>query len=216
MTTYRIQTASQSNEQDLLAILTAAFLSDPAARFMYPGSREYLSCFPEFIRAFGGAAISRGTAHYIEDVPAVALWLPPGVAPDDSALEKLIRRTIPASGQAQLSAVFESMASYHPTEPHWHLPLIGVDPIWQGRGCGAALLAHGLALCDGHQQPAYLEASNSTCISLYRQHGFQPLGEIQIGAWPPIVPMKRLPRPTPAAMSPHIRLSAMESELMAT
>ncbi|MFZ0555634.1 MAG: GNAT family N-acetyltransferase [Nitrososphaeraceae archaeon] len=44
--------------------------------------------------------------------------------------------------------VFEKMGSYHPKEPHWYFPLLGVDPLHQGNGLGSALLQHTLAVCD--------------------------------------------------------------------
>ncbi len=39
-------------------------------------------------------------------------------------------------------SMFEQMDALHPQEPHWHLPLIGVDPAHQGKGIGSALLSH--------------------------------------------------------------------------
>ena len=48
-------------------------------------------------------------------------------------------------------AMFEQMDAYHPGEPHWHLPLIGVDPASPGRGIGAALQRRVLDQCDGRR-----------------------------------------------------------------
>jgi hypothetical protein len=41
---------------------------------------------------------------------------------------------------------------------------------------------------------AYLESSNRRNISLYMRHGFEVMGEIQVGAAPPVTPMLRSPR----------------------
>jgi ribosomal protein S18 acetylase RimI-like enzyme len=90
--------------------------------------------------------------------------------------------------------VFEQMAKYHPEEPHWYLPLIGVDPVHQGKGHGDALMAHALSRCDRDRVPAYLESSNPRNISLYVRHGFVALGSIQAGSSAQIVPMLRRPR----------------------
>jgi ribosomal protein S18 acetylase RimI-like enzyme len=86
------------------------------------------------------------------------------------------------------------MASYHPTEPHWYLPLIGVDPAYQGLGFGSALLRHALRQCDDDHVPAYLESSSPANIPLYERHGFVVLGTIQVGSSPPITPMLRVAR----------------------
>jgi ribosomal protein S18 acetylase RimI-like enzyme len=41
--------------------------------------------------------------------------------------------------------LFQQMGRYYPEEPHWYLPLIGVDPVHKGHGCGSALIKHALA-----------------------------------------------------------------------
>ena len=91
--------------------------------------------------------------------------------------------------------MLEQMSSYHPSEPHWYLPLIGVDPALHGKGYGSALMEHALIQCDRDQKAAYLESSNSKNITLYERHGFGLLGTIQVGESPPILPMLRKPRP---------------------
>jgi ribosomal protein S18 acetylase RimI-like enzyme len=83
------------------------------------------------------------------------------------------------------------MGSFHPTEPHWYLPLIGVDPVRQGHGLGSALLRHGLARCDRDRVPAYLEATSMRSVPLYRQFGFEAVSEIKTQTSPPIIPMFR-------------------------
>ena len=90
--------------------------------------------------------------------------------------------------------LMEQMNRFHPQEPHWYLPLIGIDPAHQGKGLGGALLDHGLALPDRDGVPAYLESSNPRNISLYERHGFERLGRIQVGSSPTLVPMLRKPR----------------------
>lgn len=84
--------------------------------------------------------------------------------------------------------------SYHPEEPHWYLPLLGVDPLHHGKGLGSALMKHALAVCDQDNKFVYLESSNPKNIPLYERHGFEVLGTIQVSASPPIFPMLRKPR----------------------
>jgi ribosomal protein S18 acetylase RimI-like enzyme len=171
-----------------------AFSSDPAVRWAYPDPHQFFSSFPEFVRAFGGKAFEHGTAHYVEGFTGAALWLPPDVLPDEEALGSLLLRTVSEEIHDEVFAVLEQMGSYHPTEPHWYLPLIGVDPAHQGKGYGSALLRHALASCDRNHQIAYLESSNPRNIPLYERHGFKLLGEIQAGSSPPIFPMSRNPQ----------------------
>ena len=149
---------------------------------------------PLAAEAFGGKSFALGTADAIDDFAGVALWLPPGVKADEEALGALFERTAPSSIQQDLAGVFEQMGSFHPHEPHWYLPLIGVDPACQGRQLGDKLMAHALARCDADRLPAYLESSNPRNLGFYRCHGFESLGKIQFGSSPTIVPMLRKPR----------------------
>ena len=146
---------------------------------------------PSFTRAFGGGAFLHNGAHCTDDYAGAALWLPPNVHPEDEAFGEIVERTVSASIRGDLFAVFEQMAKYHPGEPHWYLPLIGVDPAHQGKGYGSALMTYALQQCDRDHSPAYLESTNPRNISLYRRHGFEVLGTIQVGASPPLVPMVR-------------------------
>lgn len=176
------------------ATIVLAFASDPAARWTWPQADDFLRNMSLAARAFGGRSFALGTAFEIDHFAGVALWLPPGVAADEEGLAALFERTAPTSIQADLARVFEQMAGFHPQEPHWYLPLIGVDPARQGKRLGDKLMAHALARCDADRLPAYLESSNPRNIPFYERHGFVALGKIQLGSSSTIVPMLRRPR----------------------
>lgn len=180
----------------VFATLTAAFAADPAARWMYPEPEQYDRHFPAFAEAFGGGALDCGTADYSDGLVGVALWLPPGVGPDEDTLIPLLQDTVRPADQDQVFAVFEAMGRFHPHEPHWYLPLIGVRPAHQGRGHGSALMQQALRRCDEEGRLAYLESSNPANVPLYERHGFEVLGVIRAGSSPPLFPMLRRPRAT--------------------
>jgi len=113
-----IITVSPSDERRAVDVIVRAFCADPAARWLYPDLDQYLAGFPEFVRAFGGRAVEHGTAYAVDGFRGAALWLPPGVHPNEEALTALLRRTIPERDQEKAFSVFEQMASYHPEEPH--------------------------------------------------------------------------------------------------
>lgn len=188
-----IRSADTDELPKVVATITVAFISDPITRFACPLPHEYLSAMPLVTRAFAGGSFEHGTADVTAEYCGAALWLPPGVGPDGAALERGLRETVKRDRLDDLLATFEKMGEWHPDEPHWYLPMIGVDPYAQGRGLGAALLRHALERCDREGIPAYLESSNPRNISLYERHGFEVMGRIQIGAAPVVTPMLRRP-----------------------
>ena len=189
----RLAAAQPEDAQRAIDTLTLAFTDDPPSRWLFPDGRQYLRYFPIFAKAFGGAAIDRGTAFASHDCSGVALWLAPGVGPDEEALAALIEQSVTKARQADVFSLFDEMGRLHPTEPHWYLPLIGVKPAQQGRGLGSARLRPILEQCDAAHLPAYLEATSTRNLPLYRRHGFEVVGEIKVADCPPIVPMLRQP-----------------------
>jgi len=186
--TVRIMATDETAADDTIVL---AFAADPMTRWSWPGQRQYLAAMPRLTRAFGGKAYAAGSAYCVGDYAGVALWLPPGMEPDEDELGDVLQSTLQPARREPAMAIIAEMAKYHPHEPHWYLPLIAVDPMHQGRGHGDALMAFALERCDRDRVPAYLESSNPRNISLYRRHGFEPLGEIQAGSSPTVVPMLR-------------------------
>lgn len=193
MTSPQVETATAADEAVVIDTLMLAFAGDPMARWSWAAPATYLAAFPRFVRAFGGKAFELGSAHLIGD-SAAALWLPPDMHADDEAMGALMHDTIPESVQAEGLQVMQQMQSFHPAEPHWYLPLIGVDPARQGKGLGGALLDHAIDRFDRDGAPAYLESSNLRNVPLYERHGFQALGSIQVGSSPTMIPMLRKPK----------------------
>jgi ribosomal protein S18 acetylase RimI-like enzyme len=188
-----VRTAGPTDEAAVIDLVTLAFSSDPMVRWLYPDPRQYLAEFPGIIQAFAGSAFKHGSAWYVDAYKGAALWLPPEVQPDAEALVSRIQATVSEERQTELFAVMEQMANYHPHEPHWYLPMIGVDPANQGRGYGSVLMRHGVAACDRDALPAYLESSNPRNVPLYERHGFEVIGSIQAGTSPEVFPMLRRP-----------------------
>ena len=178
------------------SVITLAFSSDPVARWTYPDPDQYLEYFPRFIKAFAGRSFENGTAFLAPDFAGAALWLKPGVGPNEDELLGLVWESTSSEVQKDLFPIFEQMAQFHPTYPHWYLPMIGVEPSRQGSGVGSALLQHSLANCDADGLPAYLESSSPKNIPLYERFGFEQIGVIRAGDAPPMFPMLRKPQRT--------------------
>ncbi len=192
--TPRIRTARSAEQKYVIATLVLAFSGDPAVRWLYPDSHQYLTHFPNFVQTFAGQAFAQETAYCIDGYSGTALWFAPGVEPAVARIIELIKGSVFESEQADVFAVFEQMDDYHPQQPHWYLPLMGVAPTQQGQGYGSALMQYILNQCDRDQLPAYLEASHLGTVSFYQQHGFEVIGTIQAGHSPTIFPMLRHPQ----------------------
>ena len=183
--------AGEAEINQAIATLVLAFGTDPVARWMYREPDQYLLHVPRLFRALGTSSFAAGAAQRTSDGLGVALWLPPAVAGDDESLEAVIAESVVKEKQADVGAAFERTEHYRPSEPHWYLSLIGVEALHRNKGCGAALLQHGLRQCDREHRPAYLWSSNPQNTSLYQRHGFEVVATIQVGSSPPIFPMLR-------------------------
>ena len=189
MTDTNIRIATSHDEAALVDVITLGFSTDPMARWTLPQrSSIWRRCV---VRArVRRQAFELGTAYYVEAYAGAALWLPPGSEPDGERLVALVKEQAPAHRLPDAMGVFEEMSRYHPTEPHWYLPMIAMDPVLQGRGYGSALMRTALAVRPGWS-PGLSESSNPRNISLYRRHGFEATGTIQVGGSPVMTPMLR-------------------------
>jgi ribosomal protein S18 acetylase RimI-like enzyme len=176
-----------------LAILVDAFEDDAAVRVLYPGANEYRAHFPGFLLAFGGRAFDDGIVDRHPLGLAAALWFPPGIEPDGDAIMWHMEATMPAERLETLAPGMEIQGGFHPHEPHWYLPWIGVVPDARGQGLGAMLLARGLARADADGVGTYLEATNRRNMALYARHGFEVTGVVQSPGYPEVIAMWRPP-----------------------
>ena len=186
-----VKSAGSNIRSSVISTIVLGFVADPMARWVWRDSSQYLRVMPPFVDAFGGRAFEHGTADVAEEVRAAALWLPPGVEPDEAKMDAIMEETLRPEISEDIGVVMKGMAEHHPHAPHWYLPLIAADPNWIGQGLGTLLMKHALRRCDGEGVAAYLESSNPRNISFYERHGFKIVGKIQSGSSPVLTPMLR-------------------------
>ena len=155
-----IQPVGTEDQSRVIATLVSAFIADPVERWLYPEPFVYLTRFPAFVAAFGGAAFESETVWSVDEFAAVAMWLPPGADVDGEAIVAVLSESVSPDKHADTFAVLEQMDAAHPKEPHWYLPWLGVDGARQGAGLGADLLRQCLVRVDADHSPAFLETPN--------------------------------------------------------
>jgi len=184
--------ATPADRESCIDIAVAAFIADPMLRWMMPDAPSYLKHAHAGMDTFGGKAVDHGNSFYIEGYKGVVLWLPPGVEQDTQESEQAMVEGADPEMLSDMMTVMEEVQSYHPQdEPCWYLPIIGVEPAYQGMGLGAALLKESLKAVDKAGEQAFLESSNPANVSLYMRHGFEPLAQCQRGGSPIMTPMLR-------------------------
>ena len=186
-----VTTVGVEHKSRALSTLVTAFAADPFVRWLFPDAEIFLNNVALGFENFGGQAFHTASAYQISDFAGVALWIRPGTEADDGPFSELLLRTVAEGRLPEVGQAFAQIEDFHPKEPHWYLPLIGVDPGHQGRGLGAQLMKHALARCDADGLPACLESSNPANISLYERFGFEVIGKIQTESSPPMHPMWR-------------------------
>jgi GNAT superfamily N-acetyltransferase len=191
MTTNLIDTQSEENRRAVISALTLAFIADPVMRWMYPKPAAYLEHFPAFAAAFASASFRAETTWFSEEGGGAACWQPRDVEPDSELIASTMFSTVDEAQHETLESILGKMEAFHPTEPHWYLAIVGVEPARQGHGLGTQLMEGALERCDEEGLIAYLESSNPANISLYQRHGFEIIGEIQAADSPVVTPMLR-------------------------
>ena len=133
MTTLSITTAAPPDQKRAVATIVTAFTSDPVSRWVLPEPHQYLTYFIEFVPLMAAGTFDHGGAYCTDDFGAASLWLPPNVHSDFEAMAELAQRAVAERDQEKVFAFMGQMGEYHPTEPHWYLPFIGVDHFVRAR-----------------------------------------------------------------------------------
>jgi ribosomal protein S18 acetylase RimI-like enzyme len=189
-----ISIVGKEDSERAVATIVTGFTADPIVRWVLPEPHQYLTHAPDLVRRLCGPAFEHEGAYVVEGFAGAALWLRPGVERDNEGVAELMQRATSESEREKHAAFFGRVGEHHLHDPHWYLPMIGIDPAQQGRGLGSALLARALTDVDREHLPAYLEATSERSRDLYARHGFELLATVQMGDSPPMFPMLRAAR----------------------
>jgi len=196
-----VRDASLDEAALIASIAAAAFYDDPVMSWAMPDDAARLGLLEI---AFTGLARDflpdRGVVHVLDDA-SVAYWRAPAFTYEEIDRAETLAQDapspspFPADVGERMRILGELMHDAHPHEtPHWYLNVIATRPDRRSQGLGARILAPVLEICDRDGVAAYLESSNPRNMTLYRRHGFEETGEIELPDGPSLYAMWREPR----------------------
>ena len=165
------------------AVLGRAFADSPAylAALSHLDGRRREAALERVKRGFVEAAVRYHEAESIwvgPQLAGVSLVLAPGQYPPTLRAEAWQASGCARSGARGIMSFIHLRthnAKHHITEPHYYLFVLGVDPAFQGRGLGRALLAKLHERVDARRVAAYLETDTPRNVRLYESVGYSVL-----------------------------------------
>ncbi len=198
-----VQKATSAGLPAAIIATSRAFYPDPLFGFFAKTATQEHHSTPVFIQAIMRDVMKHGEVSVVEmggRVAGAAAWLPPGATPltgwRRARVSLATSRALVMGRNRRIGLrLLDEVARSQPTEPHWYLALLGIDPAFQRRGLGGALLTPQLSACDTTSAPAFLETQKVENLLFYERFGFRVLKEISVPVSPKVWQMWRDPQP---------------------
>lgn len=176
-----ISEANPAASAAMIASLARAFADDPAMVWIMPDPADRRARLPRLFAALVEEEFKAGWALSSPKGEAVTLWRSNN-AVHGSLWQQVqsLPRYLGALGGNLLRglAVSEVIAKHHPQEQVYdYLHYAGVDPAFQGRGWGGAVVRAGQARAAARGRPIYLETATPENVGLYQRLGFNVRAE---------------------------------------
>ncbi len=183
---HKIEKLTRPNLLAAAKALSSAFFEDPLQRYVFPDENErkersiiHFSAVLQYGLLFGEVY----TANHSE---GAVVWLRPGetkVTPEKAQQGGLadLPQTIGEAPFTRFISVLDYADQFHKQdmkEAHWYTMVLGVDPSFQGKGYGSALLSPILDEAKINNIPVYLETAQPKNISFYKHMGFDMVREV--------------------------------------
>jgi ribosomal protein S18 acetylase RimI-like enzyme len=176
--------------------MVRAFEQDPALRWFFPSEKNYRDKAPRFFNIHIKQKIRRGTVFTENGLRGSALWDPPG-GMGKSGFEKwefnFYLRLVHGPDFKRTMEGRRMFEKVRPEIPHWYLSILGVEPAFQGKGIGKALLQPVLDICEKEKIPAFLETAHENSLLFYLGLGFIKTGEFKLPNGPTLITLLKKP-----------------------
>lgn len=188
----RVSLVFPEHDAEAAAVLSRAFVADPLIVAISPEPKEpeergrrMAGLFATAIRAHRAAgqpvfgvfdqgrlvagAVVEGTAH-----PAAVATVFYGLM----TLPTMVR-AVGWDGTWRAIKLVDNLARNHPPQPHLYLNILGVEPAFQGRHCGVAILDHlrELVMMRSDLTGVYLETATEANVAYYMRNGYEVISE---------------------------------------
>jgi ribosomal protein S18 acetylase RimI-like enzyme len=169
-------------------MLANAFRDDPVMHYFYPfDEQRAYECRVALLRYACQVRLDLEWP-LIGIVEGTCVWGVAGIsAPEKKAwppsLEKHYKELEEAVGTEALlrqEAYSELVDRHRPSEPHYFVGVLGIDPDAQGRGFGRRLLdeANLVSQADPHSREIWLDPENPKNMGFYKHLGYQVVAEV--------------------------------------
>ncbi|CAA9262156.1 MAG: hypothetical protein AVDCRST_MAG50-2827 [uncultured Acidimicrobiales bacterium] len=188
-----LRIAGTDDATEVGRIFAAGFSDDPVFTWVFdaPDREVKLRTFFGFLAH--ESLVPQGRTYLTSR--CAAAWEPPD-APDwpDERGERFSTALQAVSSPEELerlSILSNAVGSHHPQGSLWHLAIFATEPAGRAQGLGTEVLQRSLQMVDDSGLPAYLESTNPRNVSIYRRHGFEATGRIDLPGGPALTAMRR-------------------------
>jgi ribosomal protein S18 acetylase RimI-like enzyme len=184
-----IQPITRQTYHQAAQVLGQAFMVDPVSMAVYKSfsSARMLRSLVNDFRAEIKVCLQRAYPIQVNEgdrLLGAAVIYPPGCYPLPRFQQwRLLIQSVLENGFYDIrgwSNWLDEVDRYHPTEPHYYLEYIGVQPECQRQGVGKMIMQHMLARADEDQVGCHLENGNPRNLPYYQRFGFQVTKELDI------------------------------------